>query len=181
MADFKMPEINNVILAGNLTREPVYRTTHNGSAVVHFTIAANRRYRGKNDELKELVSYVGITARNKLADSCNSRLTKGSAVLVEGQLQNRSWETDDGKTQRSVEISARRIQFLHKPDRNREETESSRDEVHDTNPELDISGDATSPISEQQSPISTNDENNDGFNPDEVPDHGRSDSSNSYI
>lgn len=181
MADFKMPEINNVILAGNLTREPVYRTTHNGSAIVHFTIAANRRYRGKNDELKELVSYVGITARNKLADSCNNRLTKGSAVLVEGQLQNRTWENDDGKTQRSVEITARRIQFLHKPERYIEENKSSRDEEHDTNPELDFNGDATSPLSESQPPISTDDENNDGFNSDEVTDHKRSDPSNSYM
>jgi single-strand DNA-binding protein len=114
MADLKMPEINSVVLAGNLTRDPVYRTTTNGNLLVNFTVASNRRYRDTNNQWQEDVCFVGVIARNKLADSCNQRLKKGSAVLVEGELQSRNWKYDDGNSHRVVEIKARRIQFLNK-------------------------------------------------------------------
>ncbi|MBM4175223.1 MAG: single-stranded DNA-binding protein [Ignavibacteria bacterium] len=113
MADLKMPELNAVIIAGNLTKDPVFRQTTNGTPVVNFTIASNRKY--KNDgKWQEDVCYVGIVAWNKLADSCKDRLRKGSAVLIDGELQSRSWKNDDGHNRSIVEIKARRIQFLNK-------------------------------------------------------------------
>ncbi|MCL5267536.1 MAG: single-stranded DNA-binding protein [Bacteroidetes bacterium] len=114
MADLKMPEMNSVIIAGNLTKDPVFRQTTNGTPVVNFTVASNRKFRDSGNQWQEDVCYVGIVAWNKLADSCRDRLKKGSAVLVDGELQSRNWKTDDGHNRSIVEIKARRIQFLNK-------------------------------------------------------------------
>ena len=59
MADLKMPELNSVIIAGNLTKDPIYRQTTNGTPVVNFSVASNRRYRDSKDEWQEDVCYVG--------------------------------------------------------------------------------------------------------------------------
>ena len=114
MAEFKMPELNAVIIAGNLTKDPIFRQTTNGTPVVNFSIASNRRFRDKNDEWKEDVCYVGIVAWNRLAESCRDKLRKGNAVLVDGELQSRTFKTEDGSNRTIVEIKARRIQFLNK-------------------------------------------------------------------
>lgn len=115
MADLKMPELNSVLIAGNLTKDPVFRTTSNGTPVVNFCIASNRKYRDANNLWQEDVCYVGIVAWNRLAESCMERLKKGNAVLVDGELQTRSWKNDEGSIRSVLEVKARRIQFLHKP------------------------------------------------------------------
>ncbi len=114
MADLKMPEINYVIVAGNLTKDPTFRQTTNKTPVVNFSMASNRRYKDSSNQWQEDVCYVGIVAWNRLAESCRDRLKKGSAVLIDGELQSRSWKTDDGHNRSIVEIKARRIQFLNK-------------------------------------------------------------------
>jgi single-strand DNA-binding protein len=114
MAELKMPEMNCVVIAGNLTKDPVFRQTTNGTPVVNFTVASNRKFRDSGNQWQEDVCYVGIVAWNKLADSCRDRLKKGSAVLIDGELQSRNWKTDDGHNRSIVEIKARRIQFLNK-------------------------------------------------------------------
>ncbi|HMS66072.1 MAG TPA: single-stranded DNA-binding protein [Ignavibacteria bacterium] len=114
MADYKMPELNSVVIAGNLTKDPIFRQTTSGTPVVNFSIASNRRFKDKNEEWKEDVCYVGIVAWNRLADSCKDRLRKGNAVLVDGELQSRTFKTEDGMNRTIVEIKARRIQFLNK-------------------------------------------------------------------
>ena len=114
MADLKMPEMNSVVIAGNLTKDPVFRHTTNGTPVVNFTVASNRKFRDSGNQWQEDVCYVGIVAWNRLADSCRDRLRKGNAVLVDGELQSRNWKTDDGHNRSIVEIKARRIQFLNK-------------------------------------------------------------------
>ena len=114
MPDLKMPELNYVLIVGNLTKDPVYRTTSNNTPVVNFSIASNRRYRDRSNIWQEDVCYVGIVAWNKLAESCHQRLRKGSAVLVEGELQTRNWKSEDGSQRSVLEVKARRIQFLNK-------------------------------------------------------------------
>jgi single-strand DNA-binding protein len=114
MADLKMPEINYVIVAGNLTKDPIFRETTNKTPVVNFSLASNRRFKDSSNQWQEDVCYVGIVAWNKLADSCKERLKKGSAVLVDGELQSRTWKTPDDHNRSIVEIKARRIQFLNK-------------------------------------------------------------------
>lgn len=131
MAELKMPEINYVIVAGNLTKDPVFRQTTNNTPVVNFSIASNRKYKDSSNQWQEDVCYVGIVAWNKLAESCRDRLKKGSAVLVDGELQSRNFKTDDGHNRSIVEIKARRIQFLNKKLRS-SETEDDTTDDNDT-------------------------------------------------
>ena len=114
MADLKMPEINSIVISGNLTKDPVFRQTTNGTPVANFSIASNRKYRDANNQWQEEVCYIGIVAWNRLAESCSNRLKKGSAVLIDGELQSHSFKSDDGFSRNIVEIKARRIQFLNK-------------------------------------------------------------------
>lgn len=114
MAELKMPEINYVIMAGNLTKDPMYRKTTGGTPVVNFTIASNRKFRDSGNQWQEDVCFVGVVAWNKLAESCRDRLRKGSAILVDGELQSRTWKAEDGNNRSIVEIKARRIQFLNR-------------------------------------------------------------------
>lgn len=135
MAELKMPEINSVIVAGNLTKDPVFRQTSNNTPVVNFHIAANRRYKDSSNQWQEDVCYVGVVAWNKLADSCKDRLKKGSAVLIDGELQSRTFKTEDGRNRTIVEIKAKRIQFLNKfsKSQNNGEDTSDGDSIVDEN------------------------------------------------
>lgn len=132
MADLKMPELNSVIVAGNLTKDPVFRETSNNTPVVNFHVAANRRYKDSSNQWQEDVCYVGVVAWNKLADSCKERLKKGSAVLIDGELQSRTFKTEDGKNRTIVEIKAKRIQFLNKFSKNNE-SESNESKAAEDN------------------------------------------------
>jgi len=114
MADLKMPDINSVMIAGNLTTAPSFRRTTNGTPVANFYIASNRRFKDNTGQWRENVCYVGVVAWYKLAESCAENLQKGSAVLVDGELQSRIWKNEDGSTKNVVEIKARRIQFLNR-------------------------------------------------------------------
>jgi single-strand DNA-binding protein len=114
MYELRMPDVNNVLIAGNLTRDPAFRKTTNGTPVTNFWIASNRRFKDNNGQWRENVCYVGIVAWYKLAENCAENLRKGSAVIVEGELQSRSLRTEEGRNRNIVEIKARRIQFLNK-------------------------------------------------------------------
>ncbi len=114
MACLKMPEINCVLIAGNLTKDPTLRRTGNGIAVTNFCVASNRKFRDANNQWAEDVCYVGVVAWAKLAESCLEKLHKGSAVLVDGELQSRVLQSEDGYSRSIVEIKAHRIQFLNK-------------------------------------------------------------------
>ncbi len=114
MADLKMPDVNMVMIAGNLTSDPSFRRTTNGTPVANFYIASNRRFKDNTGQWRENVCYVGVVAWYKLAESCYENLRKGSAVLIDGELQSRAWKNEDGTTKNVVEIKARRIQFLNK-------------------------------------------------------------------
>jgi len=140
MADLKMPEVNYVIVSGNLTKDPVYRQTTNNTPVVNFSIASNRKYKDGSNQWQEDVCYVGIVAWNKLADSCHARLRKGSAILVDGELQSRSWKSDEGHNRSIVEIKARRIQFLNRKGK----LNGGDDGVEEQNEDVDL-------ISEEES------------------------------
>ncbi|MBI1932728.1 MAG: single-stranded DNA-binding protein [Ignavibacteriales bacterium] len=131
MAELKMPELNNVIVAGNLTKDPIFRETSNNTPVANFHVAANRRYKDSNNQWQEDVCYVGVVAWNKLADSCKDRLKKGSAVLVDGELQSRTFKTEDGKNRTIVEIKAKRIQFLNKLGKSNEDFPDTASEDSD--------------------------------------------------
>ncbi len=114
MSELKMPEINYVVIAGNLTKDPVYRQTTNNTPVINFSIASNRKYKNGDNHWQEEVCYIGIVAWNRLAENCRDWLKKGSAVLVDGELQTRNWKSEEGFIRNIIEIKARKIQFLNK-------------------------------------------------------------------
>jgi len=108
-----MASLNKVLLIGNLTRDPELRYTPQGTAVVNLRLAVNRKFRNKNQELKEEVCFVTAVVWNKLAENCNQYLHKGSPIFVEGRIQSRSWEdAASGKTRSVIEVRAERVQFL---------------------------------------------------------------------
>ena len=107
-----MANFNKVLLMGNLTKDPELRYTPQGVAVVNLRLAVNRRFRNKNQELKEEVCFITVVVWNKQAETCNQYLHKGSGILVEGRLQSRSWEDNAGQKRNVIEVRAERVQFL---------------------------------------------------------------------
>lgn len=107
-----MANFNKVLLIGNLTKDPELRYTPQGTAVVNLRLAVNRKFKDRNQELKEEVCFVTAVAWDKQAETCNQYLHKGSPIFVEGRLQSRSWEDASGQKRNTIEVRAERIQFL---------------------------------------------------------------------
>ena len=107
-----MMRLNRVLLIGNLTKDPELRYTPNGVAVANLRLAVNRKYKDKAGEWKEDTCFVTVTAWDKQAEVCNQYLQKGRPVFIEGRLQSRSWETNDGQKRNTIDVRAERIQFL---------------------------------------------------------------------
>lgn len=110
-----MASLNRVILIGNLTRDPELRFTAAGKPVASFGLAVNRNYTNKQGEKVQAVDYFNIIAWNRQAELCAEYIHKGSPIAIEGRLQSRSWETEDGQKRSVVEVIADRVQFLGKP------------------------------------------------------------------
>jgi single-strand DNA-binding protein len=108
-----MTSFNKVILLGNLTRDPEVRYTPNGIAVASFAIAVNRKYK-QGDETKEEVSYIDIVVFGKQAESCGQYINKGDSVLIDGRLQQRRWETEEGQKRTKIEVVAQSVNFMPK-------------------------------------------------------------------
>jgi single-strand DNA-binding protein len=107
--------LNRVLITGNLTQDPEVRYIPSGAAVANLRLASNRRYKDvTSGEWKDDTCYVNVVAWRQLAERCGDSLHKGSPVLVEGRLQSRSWEADDGQRRSTIEIVADRIQFLER-------------------------------------------------------------------
>lgn len=97
--------INLVVLSGNLTRDPELRHTPSGVAVASLRLAVNER-RKVNDEWTDRANYFDVTVWQKLGEFACERLSKGSAVTVQGRLQWREWEAQDGTKRQAVEVIA---------------------------------------------------------------------------
>ncbi len=102
---------NQVILMGNLTRDPELRQTPNGQNVCSFSLALNRSFKGGDGEWKEATDYVDIVAWGPLGERVAQYLTKGRPCLVNGRLQSSSWEKD-GQKRSKVEVVAQDVTFL---------------------------------------------------------------------
>ena len=103
--------INQVILMGNLTRDPELRTTPNGQSVCSFGLAVNRSFQGSDGNQQDAVDYFDITAWGKLGELVNQYLAKGRKCLVMGRLSFRQWE-QDGQKRSKVEVIANDVTFL---------------------------------------------------------------------
>ena len=102
---------NQVILMGNLTRDPELKAIPSGQSVVSFSLALNRSYKDQSGEWKEATDYVDITAWGPLAERVAQYCQKGKQVLVNGRIQSRSWE-QDGQKRSKVEVLAQDVTFL---------------------------------------------------------------------
>lgn len=102
---------NQVILMGNLTRDPELRTIPSGQSVCSFSLALNRSYKGADGNWQEATDYIDVVAWGPLGERVAQYLTKGRPALVSGRLQSRSWE-QDGVKRSKVEVNAQDVTFL---------------------------------------------------------------------
>ena len=111
-----MSNLNKALLIGRLTKDPEMRYTPSGTAVTSFSIATNRWSSGPDGERKEFTDYHNIVAypigKRNLAETVAQYTRKGALVFVEGRIQTRSWEGQDGQKRRVTEIIANDVQFL---------------------------------------------------------------------
>jgi single-strand DNA-binding protein len=104
--------INKVILIGNLGADPEIRYTQNGTQVATFNLATTERWRGQDGQTQEQTEWHRIVAWAKLAEICGEYLHKGSRVYIEGKLQTRKWQDQDGVDRYTTEIIAREMKML---------------------------------------------------------------------
>ena len=110
-----MAGLNKVIVIGNVGTDPEMRYTPNGSPVTSFRLAVSRVYTPADGERRQETEWFTVVAWNQLAEQCNQYLTKGRRAYVEGRLQSRKWEGQDGQARFTNEIIANRVLFLDKP------------------------------------------------------------------
>ncbi len=103
--------LNKAIIAGNLTRDPELRSLPSGIAVTNFSVATNRVWKDKDGNKQESADFHNIVVFGRQAETSAQYLKKGSGVLVEGRMQTRSWDADDGSKRYRTEIVADRVQF----------------------------------------------------------------------
>ena len=99
-------DLNKAMIIGNLTRDPEIRTTNGGQNVASFGIATNRAWKDASGQKQEKAEFHNIGAWGKLADICGQYLNKGKKVYIEGRLQTRDWEAQDGTKRQRTEIVA---------------------------------------------------------------------------
>ncbi len=104
--------LNKAMIIGNLTRDPEIRTTPSGTSVVSFTVATNFVWTDTNGQRQERAEFHNIVAWRKLADICGQYLRKGSKVYIEGRLQTRSWDDQNGNKRYITEIIAENMIML---------------------------------------------------------------------
>lgn len=108
-----MASFNQATIVGNLTRDPELRYTPGGTAVCDLSIAVNEKWKGKDGQMKEEVSFIDCTCFGKTAEVANQYLKKGRSTLVSGRLKQDRWEDKNGGGKRSkVYLVVDKLQFL---------------------------------------------------------------------
>lgn len=108
-------DLNKVMIIGRLTRDPEIRTTPNGANVAAFSVATGFSWTDQQGQKKEQTEFHNVVAWRKLADIIGQYLKKGSQVYIEGRLQTRNWEGQDGKKNYRTEIVADNLIMLGRP------------------------------------------------------------------
>lgn len=103
-----MYSLNRAMIIGNATRDAELRTTPNGKSVASFSVATNRRWTD-NGETREEVQYHEVVTWGKLAEIAHQIIHKGTKVYIEGRLQTRNWEGQDGAKREKTEIIAENL------------------------------------------------------------------------
>ena len=128
--------INKAMIIGNLGANPDVRQTQNGAAVVSFNVATTERWKGKDGQQQEQTEWHRIVAFGRLAEICGQYLQKGSKVYIEGKLQTRKWQDQNGNDRYTTEIVAREMQMLDSKTSSNQE--SSKDPQLPTDPFTDV-------------------------------------------
>ena len=110
-----MMNLNRAMVIGNLTRDPELRTTATGQSVCNFSVATSSQWTDAQGQKQERTEYHSIVTWGKLADICGQYLAKARKVYVEGRLQTREWEAQDGAKKQRTEIVADNVIILDRP------------------------------------------------------------------
>ena len=129
--------VNKVILIGRLGRDPEMRYTSSGTAVVNFSLATNHPVKDQSGNNSDQTEWHQIVAFGRTAEVANEYLTKGRLVYIEGRLQTRSWDDQNGQKKYKTEVVCSTLQFLG----GRGETEDSADSATEHAPPVDESAD----------------------------------------
>ena len=142
MSAIRLGYLNSVQIIGRLVADPELRYTQKGAPVCDFRIASSRRYKNRETgEQQEETLFINIVAWRRQAELANDFLKKGSAVLIEGRLRSRQWESAQGEKRSAIEIVARRIQFLDIP-----ETGAAGESAPDTDEDVKDEGAVDTPF-----------------------------------
>jgi single-strand DNA-binding protein len=104
--------INRVVLTGNLTRDPELRNTPNGTSICSLRLACNTRRRNSSGEWVDKPNYFNITVWGPQGENCATYLQKGRPIAIDGRLEWREWEDQQGNKRQTVDIIADSVQFL---------------------------------------------------------------------
>jgi single-strand DNA-binding protein len=104
--------INRVVLTGNLTRDPELRTTPSGTSVCGLRVACNTRRKDASGQWVDKPNYFDVTVWGAQGENCAQYLSKGRPVAVDGRLEWREWETENGQKRQAIDIIADSVQFL---------------------------------------------------------------------
>ncbi len=107
-----MASVNKVILIGNLGKDPEIRTTPQGTSLARFSLATTSTWKDASGAKQERTEWHDIVAWEKLAQICGEYLHKGKMVYVEGSLQTRSWEDQNGQKRYKTEVKASNVVML---------------------------------------------------------------------
>lgn len=107
-----MVNLNRVFLVGNLTKDPELRYTPQGTSVSTIRIAVNTPFKNREGQMQKDTCFINVVVWGQLAEVCNQYLQKGRQVFVEGRLQSRTWQNNEGKSRSVVEVRATRVQFM---------------------------------------------------------------------
>ncbi len=102
--------LNKAFVLGNLTRDPERRSLPSGDPVANFTVATNRHFTSKGEKREE-TEFHNIVLFGKLAETATQYLKKGSMVLIEGRIQTRTWDSQDGQKHYKTEVIGERMQL----------------------------------------------------------------------
>ncbi|HDU2627851.1 single-stranded DNA-binding protein [Staphylococcus pseudintermedius] len=116
--------INRVVLVGRLTKDPEFRTTQSGVEVATFTLAVNRNYKNKNGE--QQADFINCIVFRKQAENVNNYLSKGNLAGVDGRLQSRSYENQEGRRIFVTEVICDSVQFLESKNNNQSNNQQQR-------------------------------------------------------
>ena len=111
--ELRMPEINSVMIAGRLTRDPEVRYTQSQMAVASLGLAVNRRMQDKSSgEWKDDTIFVNVTVWGQAAERCKDKMRKGTPVLVEGRLTASEYTDKSGQKRKDMKVTANRVQIM---------------------------------------------------------------------